>query len=84
MKKKTPVIPETVADQIRLWEKERTRVKQIRSTLYDKFPSLESFLKVEQYAKSIGVHLWSSREKMILIVRQSGHEAVRNFIKRNV
>lgn len=36
---RVPVLPETVADQARLWERDRNRVQQSRAVLYEEFPS---------------------------------------------
>eukprot|EP00005_Dracoamoeba_jomungandri_P012940 CAMPEP_0174274416 /NCGR_PEP_ID=MMETSP0439-20130205/57916_1 /TAXON_ID=0 /ORGANISM="Stereomyxa ramosa, Strain Chinc5" /LENGTH=320 /DNA_ID=CAMNT_0015366167 /DNA_START=485 /DNA_END=1444 /DNA_ORIENTATION=+ len=53
-----PVLPETIADEIRLWESERNRVSYAQGVLYDYFPSQEVFEKVETYAKDVGVYIW--------------------------
>ncbi|KAL6043815.1 RNA polymerase II transcription factor B 52 kDa subunit [Balamuthia mandrillaris] len=82
MRRQLPVIPETIADEIRLWESERNRVTFSKGVLYDHFPSAEAFAKVEQYAKDMGVCLWSSPERYMLIVSTAGHELVRPFIQK--
>jgi len=84
MKKNSPIIPETVADQIRLWESERNRVKYDKGVLYDAFPSEEAFNKVVKYAEEIGVFVWCNKQKKILMVTEEGHESLRPYIKKHV
>jgi transcription initiation factor TFIIH subunit 4 len=84
MRKKRPVIPETVADQIRLWEGERNRVAHHEGVLYDKFPNPEKFDLVVNYCKQLNMYLWSSDDKLILVGKREGHEMMKLFIKANV
>ncbi|PRP75171.1 general transcription factor IIH subunit 4-like [Planoprotostelium fungivorum] len=60
MLKNFPVVPETVADQIRLWETERSRIKYEKGIYYEKFPSPAAQANMVEYAKQLGVLLWSS------------------------
>jgi len=78
-----PAIPETVTDQIRLWEAERNRVAYDKGVLYDSFPSEKAFNKVVQHAKELDVYIWStSNPKQFLMVTEEGHEKIRPFIKK--
>ncbi|KAG5176605.1 transcription factor Tfb2-domain-containing protein [Tribonema minus] len=64
-----PMIPENIADQIILWERERTRVKYDAGTLLDlPFEGVHDFDKVAEYAEELGACLWAAREKRVLIV----------------
>lgn len=83
MRQKRPVIPETVSDQIRLWEQERNRLAHFDAVLYEKFPNPDKFFLVVSYSKQIAVHLWSSEDKMVLVVRREGHDAMKQFISQN-
>ncbi|KAF0973481.1 hypothetical protein FDP41_008185 [Naegleria fowleri] len=80
MRQKKPVIPDTVSDQIILWEKERNRLKKTQSVVYDKFTSIKDLENTIEYAKSIGALLWSSTEQMMLICRRDKHELMKRFI----
>jgi transcription initiation factor TFIIH subunit 4 len=86
MRKRRPVIPETVADQIRLWEAERNRVHHDEGVLYDKFPNREKFDLVVAYSRQASAHLWSGSgdEKLMLVVKRESHDVMKNFIKQNV
>lgn len=86
MKKKTPILPETVVDQIRLWERERNRLHFNSAVLYDKFPNMAAFQVVESYAKQTNVWLYSKTDEknLILVVKRDGHENIKAFIKKNV
>eukprot|EP01118_Nematostelium_gracile_P010913 TRINITY_DN382_c0_g1_i1.p1 TRINITY_DN382_c0_g1~~TRINITY_DN382_c0_g1_i1.p1 ORF type:complete len:450 (-),score=100.54 TRINITY_DN382_c0_g1_i1:46-1395(-) len=84
MKKNTPWIPETVTDQIRLWEQERNRVTYAKGVLYDAFANVEAYQKVVQYAKDLGVFIWTHPEKKMVMVKDEGHDAIRAYIKRHL
>jgi len=84
MQKNTPSIPETVTDQIRLWEQERNRVTYDKGVLYDSFPSKEAFEKVMQYAKDLGFFIWANQEKKMLMVTDGGQDTMRQFIKKQL
>lgn len=82
MRKRTPVLPETIVEQIRLWENERNRISTDKAYLYDKFPTKDAFLSTVNFAKSIGVFLWSNEQRQTLVARTEGHDEIRNFIKK--
>eukprot|EP01117_Protostelium_nocturnum_P003334 TRINITY_DN14309_c0_g1_i1.p1 TRINITY_DN14309_c0_g1~~TRINITY_DN14309_c0_g1_i1.p1 ORF type:complete len:464 (+),score=118.73 TRINITY_DN14309_c0_g1_i1:257-1648(+) len=84
MQKNFPVVPETVSDQIRLWEGERNRVQYSEGTLYEAFPNTSAFQRTVNYSKDIGVYLWSHIEKERLMVTKSGSQDVSEFIKKHV
>jgi transcription initiation factor TFIIH subunit 4 len=84
MKKNVPILPETLTDQIRLWEAERNRVSYAKGVMYDTFPSTEAFLKVEKFATEIGAFIWSNHAKGMIMVTEAGHEQIRPFIKKNI
>ncbi|KAI8637144.1 RNA polymerase II transcription factor B subunit 2 [Parasitella parasitica] len=84
MRKKVPVLPLTVIDQIRLWEMERNRLKPTASYLYHEFNIQADFDAAEKYAKDLDVLLWSSAQKRTMIISESGHESVKSFVKRRL
>jgi len=86
MKKKMPILPLTVVDQIRLWEMERNRLKVEKGCLYHDFPRdrAEVFQEVLNYAKQYNVVIWSNVEKRMLIVTTEGHHIVRAYIKKRI
>lgn len=84
-----PLLPATVSDQIRLWEREKNRVATCVGTpptdpgnLYTEFTSIHDYEQVRDYAKSLGVLQWESEAKRMLFVTSEGHESVREFIQR--
>ncbi|CAM6085516.1 unnamed protein product [Calypogeia fissa] len=79
---KTPVVPETVTDQIRLWENDRNRVQMAPAYVYKDFSSAETFEAVLQFAKDIGGLLWQDASTQKLVVMTEKHEEMRNFIRR--
>lgn len=81
MAKNTPVLPETVQDQIRLWESERNRVSYERGVLYDGFPSSQYYQDLLKYATDIGVVIWSNTQRKIIMVTEEGHEELRKYLK---
>jgi transcription initiation factor TFIIH subunit 4 len=83
MERNTPgmKLPETVQDQIRLWESERNRVSYDDCVLYDSFPSVQYFEKLLKFATDINVVTWASTTKRQIIVSPAGHEAIKQYIK---
>lgn len=82
MYKNDPLLPITVTDQIRLWERERNRVTSTLGNLYTDFTSVHDYEQVKEYAHSLGVLQWHSDEKRMLFVTSEGHELVREYIQR--
>jgi len=82
MYKNNPLLPITVSDQVRLWEREKNRVSTQLGQLYTDFTSLHDFVQVRDYARSLHVLLWENEAKRMLFVTTEGHESVRDFIKR--
>ena len=62
-KKRGTPVPETVIDQIRLWEAERNRVSYNRGFLYDSFANEQMYRETVQYAKDLSVYMYSNDEK---------------------
>eukprot|EP01090_Pellita_catalonica_P019633 TRINITY_DN6748_c0_g1_i1.p1 TRINITY_DN6748_c0_g1~~TRINITY_DN6748_c0_g1_i1.p1 ORF type:complete len:436 (+),score=56.01 TRINITY_DN6748_c0_g1_i1:890-2197(+) len=81
MKKKSPVIPETVADDIRLWEAERNKVSFAEGVLFTKFASHVLFNKSEAYAKQLGGLIYSNKSKRVIFVKGDIHKELKRFIK---
>jgi len=82
MQKNFPVIPETVSDQIRLWEAERNRVTYDRGVIYDGFNTDEIFNSCVKYAKDIGIYVWHHQTKKYMMIVESGYESMRQYMKR--
>eukprot|EP01112_Ceratiomyxa_fruticulosa_P013940 TRINITY_DN3954_c0_g1_i1.p1 TRINITY_DN3954_c0_g1~~TRINITY_DN3954_c0_g1_i1.p1 ORF type:complete len:509 (-),score=85.55 TRINITY_DN3954_c0_g1_i1:75-1601(-) len=78
------LIPETVADQIKLWETERSRVKSQGGYLYDQFLTKAQFHATCEQAFSMGGLIWLNTEKLMMMVTDSIHDEMKNFIKKNV
>lgn len=81
MRKKIPVIPETITDQIKFWEKEKNRIKYEQSVLWDNFPSLDIFKKVEEESKRLQICLFSDQKSKVLVVTPTGNDSIREYIK---
>lgn len=87
--KKTPgpAVPPTVCDQIRLWARERTRVREAAAVLYCDFPTdqvmgTQMFDKVAGAAADRGVLLWEDGEGKRLAVAAEGHDHMREVFRR--
>ncbi|KAK3233904.1 hypothetical protein CYMTET_55819 [Cymbomonas tetramitiformis] len=63
---RTPVVPETVADQIRLWETDMLRVKNTPAYLYESFPSPNAFATCVAFAEANGALLFQDPVKQYL------------------
>ncbi|MEW5304728.1 MAG: hypothetical protein WDW36_007320 [Sanguina aurantia] len=55
---KTPIVPEVVSDQLRLWEADTHRVRMDAATLYDSFGPGPLFDEVLTFANDRGLVLW--------------------------
>lgn len=84
MRKRTPWIPPTVADQIRLWQSERDRIKTSPGVLFAAFATLAAYESTRRYAQDLGVLLLSSDKNgdWKLVVAMEGFDQVKEFVKR--
>ncbi len=84
MYKNDPLLPVTVTDQIRLWEREKHRVLAEQGCLYTDFTSLADYELVRNYARESGVLLWSNDDIRLFFVTSDGTGPIRDFIKRRL
>ncbi|KAJ2852392.1 RNA polymerase II transcription factor B 52 kDa subunit [Coemansia brasiliensis] len=82
MQGKTPVLPVTVTDQIRLWEQERNRLKPTSAYFYKDFAQRQDFERVLRYAQDMGVLLWASSDKLQMVVTRQGHARIAELSKQ--
>jgi transcription initiation factor TFIIH subunit 4 len=75
------LVPETVAAQLRHWESERNRIRAESGVLYDGFASATMFSAVETYAQQLAVLRYSNPLKRQLVVTESAHEVIKQYIK---
>ncbi|CAN0066863.1 unnamed protein product [Heterosigma akashiwo] len=67
-----PVVPENVADQLLLWEREKTRIRYEPALVLElRSASAEGFEHALEAALGQGAALWASREKRKLAVAAS-------------
>ena len=83
MLNRNPVIPPTIADQIRLWEMERERLQFTEGVLYSEFLSQSDFETLRKYADDLNVLLWANMSKRLMVVSKAGHDDVKRFWKRH-
>ena len=76
-----PVLPETVADGVRLWEVEARRLSMSECAMYDKFESRSLFLESLGHAKDHGKVLWVDEAEMKMVVQLDHHNSMKAFIK---
>ncbi|EQC32697.1 hypothetical protein SDRG_09671 [Saprolegnia diclina VS20] len=81
MVQNTPVIPENIADQLYLWQRERNRIQFVPGELLEGFTLSEEFAAVVQYARDLDVLTWSDASQHKLTVAQHGADAVRKYIQ---
>eukprot|EP00127_Corallochytrium_limacisporum_P001887 Clim_evm42s88 gene=Clim_evmTU42s88 len=78
---KKPILPETVSDQIRLWEREKFLLVFNQAYFYENFANYADFQAMVDHSKIIGCHLWHSDAKRILSVDQDRHAEMKRFWK---
>ncbi|GBF95756.1 general transcription factor IIH subunit 4-like [Raphidocelis subcapitata] len=76
-----PSVPETVQDQIRLWERETQRVALEPGYWYASFEDVPLFERSRAFAQQRGLLLWDSAEKRQMVVTLAGHAAVKEHIR---
>lgn len=80
--KEPPVLPSTIADQIKLWSDERDRFTFSDGILYNQFHTQSDFEVLKNYALDRGVLVWSKDQSRTMIVTKEGHDEVKKFWKR--
>ncbi|KAJ2776596.1 RNA polymerase II transcription factor B 52 kDa subunit, partial [Coemansia interrupta] len=81
MQGNTPVLPVTVTDQIRLWEREKNSLKATEAHLMVDLHSQQIFDRVYQRALEVNVILWASVERRLLVVNEQGRAVVTEYIR---
>ncbi|CAO1614658.1 unnamed protein product [Parajaminaea phylloscopi] len=84
MHRNDPLLPITVTDQIRLWERERNRVQESEGYLYSDFTSQADYRLVRDYASSLSVLVWENEPKRTFFLKTEGHEPIKDFIRRRL
>ncbi|KAE9198537.1 hypothetical protein PF004_g19515 [Phytophthora fragariae] len=84
MRRNTPVIPENIADQIYLWERERNRVQFMEGILFDGFNTKEDYESVRDYAEDLKVLTWSDPIHFRLSIATAGIDDVRHYIQSQI
>jgi len=70
-----------VADQLRLWQQELSRLSAQQARLYHRFESQELYSGAVQYARQLGAHLYSNDDKQQLAVAAAFHDAMRVHLR---
>nr|CAG4650904.1 EOG090X04KD [Simocephalus serrulatus]SVE94182.1 EOG090X04KD [Simocephalus serrulatus] len=81
--KEPPVLPSTIADQIKLWALERDRFIYKDGVLYNQFDSQADFEILKNYAQDRGVLVWHNTNGRKMVVTKNGHDDVKKFWKRH-
>ncbi|PWN50800.1 transcription factor Tfb2 [Violaceomyces palustris] len=84
MQRNDPLLPVTVSDQIRLWEREKNRVLQESGSLFTEFSSQADYQQVLTYSQQLRVLRWNDDQRRMIFVTEQGNEPVRDFIRRRV
>jgi len=83
MRKQKPVIPETVADEIRVWENEKNRVSFNPGILVENIP-VDVIETVIKYTKDVGAHLYSNSAVGVIMVTEPCYEDLVKFIAKKL
>ncbi|XP_077232195.1 uncharacterized protein LOC143867350 [Tasmannia lanceolata] len=75
-------IPDTVIDQIYLWERERDKCLFTEGRLYSQFNSQTDFDLLRKYAEDHGYLLYDNPASRVMVVHEDGHEGVRKYWKK--
>ncbi|EFJ51815.1 hypothetical protein VOLCADRAFT_35893, partial [Volvox carteri f. nagariensis] len=69
---RTPVVPEVVSDQIRLWEASMNRLRADSVVLYENLASRELFERALAFSRSSGTLLWEDSGQMRFVALDAG------------
>uniref|UniRef100_A0AC34FQA5 General transcription factor IIH subunit 4 n=1 Tax=Panagrolaimus sp. ES5 TaxID=591445 RepID=A0AC34FQA5_9BILA len=75
----TGCVPQTVVDQINLWEVERSRFTHSPGVLYSNFATRNEYLGAMTYAKENNILKWSSPQNRQIIIDSDGHQAFKHW-----
>jgi transcription initiation factor TFIIH subunit 4 len=85
VRRRNPVIPENVTDELALWEAELQRVHAEECVIIDfrEFSNIgrHEFSELVSALRASGVVLWHSEEKVMLGVTPQGVQLVRNYVQ---
>jgi hypothetical protein len=86
MRRRSPVVPDAVSDQLRRWEAEATRLQCTEGVMFEEFPSSGAFESVRKYCEAHGMLVWSKPWKEgasggYLFVKQEHADAVTKVIE---
>jgi transcription initiation factor TFIIH subunit 4 len=83
MQKNNPVLPETVVDQVRLWEKERNRITAQSGALLKGFQSEPDYRTCKAEAEKMGGLLYHVDTKQVLVVSRECEDKLSRRRARN-
>ncbi|KAL4120363.1 hypothetical protein QTP88_013071 [Uroleucon formosanum] len=75
-------MPQTVIDQIYLWENERNRLTYTDGVLYSNINTPNDYETIKNYAADIGALVWCDERRRNIVVSTDGHDDVRKFWKK--
>ncbi|KAL7671188.1 hypothetical protein ACOME3_006093 [Neoechinorhynchus agilis] len=75
--------PINVLDQIQRWEMEQKRLVAQDAFMYINFENDVAFKILSNYARSIGVLLYSNTQKKIMVVADDGHVKVKRYWRKH-
>ena len=81
MKKRHPILPATIIDQIKLWELEKKRLAVFEGVLYHDFASLSEFDMASRFATEIHGLLLALPKTRSLVVTPDAHILVKAYMK---
>jgi len=72
-------VPENVSHQIELWEGEIYRHTEEPAVFCEMFKGMEEYAQVRDFLKRKNLLLWSSDEKMLLVLKEAGMTVLKEF-----
>ena len=74
-------LPENVTDQLHLWEKERTRIKDYDSIMLEEFADISLYRSTLNYAQGCGAYLWDSVDRRTIILHRDKAQPVLKYLQ---
>lgn len=74
-------LPDNVTDQLFLWEKERTRIKDFDSIMLEEFADISLYRSTLNYAQGCGAYLWDSVDRRTIILHKDKAQPVLKYLQ---
>jgi len=74
-------MPDNVAEQIKLWEMERSRINDQEAIMLDEFVDLSLYKSTLNFAVNCGAYIWDNQERRVIILKKERSIPVLQYLQ---